>query len=192
LTIAVVSRTQQLLRLSTSDPLTTLFNRGYFSERIAAEVSRANRYQLPLTIAMVDVDEFKSFNDRHGHAAGDKVLKLIAEKLRHSFRQSDIVARYGGEEFIIAMPQTNVRDASKKLEDFRKSLSATPVEISRQSGPTYLTFSAGVANFPDDALSEEELIAIADERLFAAKRNGRNQIVTGKAADLAGRATESR
>jgi diguanylate cyclase (GGDEF)-like protein len=177
LSLAVVSRTQQLLRLSTSDPLTTLFNRGYFGERIAVEVSRASRYKQALTIAMVDVDHFKSFNDQHGHVAGDTVLQMIASTLRCSFRKSDIVARYGGEEFVIVMPETDSKTASRKLEEFRRTVENTPLQVSKAHSPVYITISAGVAGLPNDGMKDEDIINIADARLFQAKRNGRNRIV---------------
>jgi diguanylate cyclase (GGDEF)-like protein len=182
LSLAVVSRTQQLLRLSTSDPLTSLFNRGYFGERVAAEVSRASRHRQSLTIAMVDVDHFKWFNDQHGHAAGDKVLQTIAAMLRHSFRKSDIVARYGGEEFVIAMPETDTDAACRKLEDFRQTIAATPI-VTASGKPVYITISAGLAGLPSDGTKDEDLIDVADARLFQAKRNGRNQIVVCSSAE---------
>jgi diguanylate cyclase (GGDEF)-like protein len=179
MSLAVVSRTQQLLRLSTSDPLTTLFNRGYFGERVAAEVSRASRHSQALTIAMVDVDHFKSFNDQHGHAAGDMVLQMIASKLRNSFRKSDIVARYGGEEFVIAMPETDTDAAGRKLEEFRLMIANTKIQVPKTIKPVNVTISAGLAGMPKDGVKEDELIGVADSRLFHAKRNGRNQVVVG-------------
>jgi diguanylate cyclase (GGDEF)-like protein len=176
LSAVVVIRTQELLRLSTRDSLTGLFNRGYFQERVIAEVSRARRNGQPMTIAMVDVDHFKSFNDRHGHAAGDAVLRVIAGALEGAFRKTDIVGRYGGEEFVIAMPETNPAAGARKLEEFRQLIEATPIQVKR--GDTVnVTISAGVAAFPNDGEGEEELLAIADARLFQAKDQGRNRIV---------------
>jgi diguanylate cyclase (GGDEF)-like protein len=176
LSFAVVTRTQELVRLSTRDALTGLFNRGYFHERIASELSRAQRNQQPLTMAMVDVDHFKSFNDTHGHAAGDLVLQAIATALRQSFRITDIVSRYGGEEFIIAMPDTDVSAATRKLDDVRRHIEGTVIQTS--SGKTVkVTISAGLAGFPADGASEDALMAVADARLFQAKGAGRNRIV---------------
>jgi diguanylate cyclase (GGDEF)-like protein len=176
LSIAVVTRTQELLRRSIRDPLTGLVNRTHFSERIAIEVSRAQRQCQPLTIAMVDVDHFKSFNDMHGHAAGDLALKRIADTLRSSLRKGDIIGRYGGEEFVIAMPGTNPATAAQKLERLRQAIADTPMSISK-TGPTVsVTISAGVAGFPDDGVEEEELLNAADGRLFQAKAKGRNRI----------------
>lgn len=178
LSAVVVSRTQELLRLSTRDPLTGLFNRGYLHDRVSAEVSRASRNGQPLTVAMVDVDHFKSFNDRHGHAAGDMVLQVISAALLRSFRKTDIVGRYGGEEFVIAMPDTNQGAGGRKLEEVRQLIESTPIQT--KTGDTVnVTISAGLATFPSDGAGEEELLAIADARLFQAKGEGRNRIVAG-------------
>lgn len=174
---AVVSRTQQLLRLSMSDPLTSLFNRGYFDERIAVEVSRACRYQKPLSIAMIDVDYFKLFNDTHGHMAGDRALRVIASTLSHSFRQSDIVVRYGGEEFVIVMPETDTTTASQKLESVRQAIANAPIQLTVAGEAVGVTISAGLAGLPNDGSSAEELLNVADTRLFQAKGAGRNRIV---------------
>ena len=178
LSIAVVSRTRELLRLATSDPLTRLFNRAYVSERVGVEFSRAWRYRRPIAIAMVDVDNFKSFNDKHGHAAGDLVLKSIADALRSSFRKSDIVGRYGGDEFVIVMPETDARTAARKLDAFRETIANAPIHPSRTGKSITITVSAGLAGFPDDGTKQEDLLAVADARLFKAKDAGRNRIVS--------------
>jgi diguanylate cyclase (GGDEF)-like protein len=176
LAFAVVTRTQELVRLSTRDPLTALFNRGYFHERATSEVARAQRNGLPLTVAMVDVDHFKSFNDAHGHAAGDLVLQAIAAALLRSFRKTDIVSRYGGEEFVILMPETDLGAATRKLEEVRRSIESALIQTS--GGKTVnVTISGGLAGFPNDGVSEERLLAVADARLFQAKGEGRNRIV---------------
>lgn len=176
LSFVVVTRTQELVRLSTRDPLTGLFNRGYLHERVTSEISRAQRGGQPLTIAMVDVDHFKSFNDTHGHAAGDLVLQAIADTLRRSFRITDIVSRYGGEEFVIAMPDTDALSAARKLESVRQSIEGTPVRTSGGKA-VHVTISAGLAACPQDGTTEAGLLAAADARLFQAKDSGRNRIV---------------
>jgi two-component system cell cycle response regulator len=177
LSMAVVTRTQELLRRATRDPLTGLINRSHFSERIAIEVSRAQRYHQPLTIAMVDVDHFKSFNDMHGHAAGDLVLQKIADALRGAFRKTDILGRYGGEEFVIAMPDTSTDGAVQKLERLRQAIAEMPMSFSRNGATANVTISVGLGGFPDDGGEEAQLLGAADKRLFRAKAEGRNRIV---------------
>ena len=176
LSFAVVTRTQELLRLSARDPLTGLYNRGYFHDRVSTEVSRARRTGQPLAIAMVDVDHFKSFNDTHGHAAGDQVLNAIAAVLHRSFRTTDVVSRYGGEEFVIAMPDTDLAGATRKLESVRRSIESTPTHTNG-ARTVSVTISAGVSSFPGDGANQEELLAVADARLFDAKAAGRNRVV---------------
>src|SRR5215469_6199715 len=125
LSLAVVARSQKLLRLATSDPLTGLFNRGYVDDRLAIELSRAWRHGRELTLAVIDVDRFKSLNDTHGHTAGDRVLQAIGRILRESFRQSDTIGRYGGEEFVVILPETDLAAAERKLENVRELIAAT-------------------------------------------------------------------
>jgi len=182
LSIAVVSRSHTLLRLATTDSLTSLFNRGYMDDRIEIELSRARRYQQPLTIALIDADHFKLFNDTWGHAAGDLALRTIAETLIRSFRQSDTAGRYGGEEFVIAMPETNVEMARRKLESLRHTIENTRIILPGGKEPVRVTVSAGLAGFPQDGADTVELLATADARLFQAKREGRNRVVASPEA----------
>ena len=177
LSVAIVGRAQRLLRLATVDSLTSLFNRGYVDDRLAIELSRAKRHTQPLAIAMIDVDRFKLFNDTHGHAAGDFALRTIAELLRQSLRQSDTVGRYGGEEFVVIMPETDLATAEHKLDSLRQIISDTPIHLPGHDREVHVAFSAGVAGFPQDGTDEAELLATADERLFQAKRTGRNRVV---------------
>lgn len=185
LTIAIVSRSQKLLRLATTDPLTGLFNRRYVDDRFAIELSRAHRHNEPLTIALIDADRFKSFNDTHGHAAGDAALCSVAAILRQSFRLSDTVGRFGGEEFVVIMPQTDLETAQRKLESLRALIANSPMRLPGSDRFAEITISAGLANFPQDSSSETELFATADERLFQAKREGRNRVVAGTPALVA-------
>src|SRR5258708_14950615 len=104
LSLSVVSRSQKLLQLATTDPLTGLFNRGYVDDRFAVELSRARRYGKLLTIAVIDADRFKSLNDEHGHLSGDIVLRKIGEILHDTFRQSDTAGRYCGGGFVVVLP----------------------------------------------------------------------------------------
>jgi len=184
LSLALVSRSQRLLQLATSDPLTGLFNRGYVEDRLAIELSRARRYGNVLTLAVIDADRFKALNDTHGHAAGDFVLKKIGALLRDSFRQSDTTARYGGEEFVVLLPETDIEAAWRKVESLRELVAATPIQLGLQAQSVQITISAGLASFPDDGDDAAELLAAADERMFRAKRQGRNLVVAGPEAVL--------
>ena len=184
LSLALVSRSQKLLQLATRDPLTGLFSRGYVDDRFAVELSRARRYGKALTIAVIDADRFKLLNDTHGHPAGDLVLRKIGALLRDSFRQSDTVGRYGGEEFVVILPETDMTAAQQKLESLRESVASTPVELAVRGEKVQVTISAGLATFPQDGEHAAELFAIADERMFQAKREGRNRVVAGSEAVL--------
>ncbi|MCI0422168.1 MAG: GGDEF domain-containing protein [Acidobacteria bacterium] len=178
LSTTVVFRVQRLLRLSTCDRMTGLFNRGYFDERVLAEVSRASRYHRPLTLVMMDIDHFKTFNDSHGHTAGDEALRILASVMRASFRHSDITARYGGEEFVVILPETEMAMAAEKVEKLRQSIESTRIHIPKQGVAERLTISAGLSCFPEDGTAAAQLLDAADRRLFAAKRLGRNRVVS--------------
>ncbi len=177
LSLALVARSQRLLQLATTDPLTGLYNRGYVDDRFTIELSRARRYRQPLTIAVIDADRFKLLNDTHGHASGDLVLQTIGETLRASFRQSDTAGRYGGEEFVVILPETDIETAQRKLESFRESIAASPIALAARGEKVQVTISAGLSNFPRDAEDASELFALADERMFQAKKEGRNRVV---------------
>jgi two-component system cell cycle response regulator len=179
LSISLVMRSQKLLQLATTDVLTGLFNRALVDERLSVELSRAHRYNKPLTIAVIDVDLFKALNDAHGHVAGDHVLRNIGTMLRTSFRESDTAGRYGGEEFIVILPETRIEAARQKLESLRKLMAETPFSLPARNCQAQVTISAGLASFPHDGKTAGDLFAAADERMFQAKREGRNRIVAG-------------
>jgi len=179
LSLALVSRSQKLLQMATRDPLTGLFNRGYVDDRFAVELSRARRYGNVLTIAVIDADRFKLLNDTHGHLSGDLVLRRISAVLRDSFRQSDTVGRYGGEEFVVILPEADLETAYQKLESVRELIANFPMSLGPRREDVQVTISAGLASFPDDGDDAEALFTLADERMFQAKREGRNQIVAG-------------
>ncbi len=178
LSLALVARSQKLLQMATRDPLTGLFNRGYVDDRFAVELSRARRYRTPLTIAVVDADRFKLLNDTHGHPAGDQVLRKIGALLHDTFRQSDTSGRYGGEEFVVILPETDLEGAQAKIESLRETISSTPFQLGPRGEEVQVTISAGLACFPDDGLNAADLFALADDRLFRAKREGRNRVVS--------------
>jgi diguanylate cyclase (GGDEF)-like protein len=182
LSLALVSRSQKLLQLATSDPLTGLFNRGYVEDRFTVELSRARRYGRPLTLAVIDADRFKALNDTHGHVAGDAVLRKFGALLRETFRQSDTAARYGGEEFVVVLPETDIEAAWRKVETLRELVDATPIAFARSGKNIRMTISAGLASFPQDGDETGVLFATADERMFRAKREGRNRVVASPEA----------
>jgi two-component system cell cycle response regulator len=179
LSLALVARSQKLLQLATRDPLTGLFNRGYVDDRFAVELSRARRYGNVLSIAVIDADRFKALNDMHGHLAGDHALRRLSELLQDSFRQSDTVGRYGGEEFVVILPETDMDNAHQKLESLRELVAATPMAVGAKKEEVQFTISAGIACFPEDGNDAAQLFALADERMFQAKREGRNRTVAG-------------
>jgi diguanylate cyclase (GGDEF)-like protein len=148
---------------------------------------RASRYGRALSVAILDVDGFKQFNDSFGHPAGDAALRTLAAALRRSARRSDIVARYGGEEFVIILTETGVHEAVAKLDALREEVGKLAIETPRASWPAKLTVSAGVASWPEDGAWPDELLYAADDRLLAAKRAGRNRVFGPRrgAADMA-------
>jgi diguanylate cyclase (GGDEF)-like protein len=182
LSVVVVLRAQQLRDLSTRDFLTGLANRAVLDSRLAEELSRASRHRRRFSLALLDVDHFKRFNDAHGHAVGDEVLRGLAEVLKTSVRESDLVARYGGEEFALLLPEARVGEACAKLEALRLLVEATPFSESVEGPCHRVTLSAGVAEFPADGASVAELLAAADGRLYQAKRAGRNRVEAGLAS----------
>jgi two-component system cell cycle response regulator len=185
LAAVIVSRSVRLRRLSSYDALTQLHNRAYFEERLIEELLRASRYGRALSVAILDVDGFKQFNDSYGHPAGDAALRTLAAALRGGARRSDIVARYGGEEFVIILTETRVHEAVAKLDALREEILKLPIETPRTSWPGKLTVSAGVASWPDDGAWPDELMHAADDRLLAAKRAGRNRVFGPRDRDVA-------
>ena len=176
--VANVGRARKLHELSTSDSLTGLHNRGYFDERFREEVFRAKRHHRVLSVAMLDVDRFKLFNDTWGHSAGDIALKEVARAIRKALRQTDVVARYGGEEIVIILPETPPESAVRKLEHIRRLVADMPVPLARRTLPAgTITISAGIASAPKDGDNVDQLLGRADTRLFAAKTTGRDRVV---------------
>jgi diguanylate cyclase (GGDEF)-like protein len=150
------------------DALTGLANRRAFEEVLAAEISRAQRFEHPLAIVLLDLDRFKEINDSFGHAAGDVMLRAVSHLLTSLARQGDTVARWGGEEFVAVLPETDLPGARRFAERLRRTIEAHPVEEMRTSA------SCGVATMlPDDTV--EALLGAADQALYRAKANGRNR-----------------
>lgn len=157
------------------DNLTGLFNRNIFQIRLTEECAQSLRYKHPFAVMMVDVDHFKQVNDNYGHPAGDKVLQDIALIMASQLRGEDCLARYGGEEFVILLPQSSKRGALHVAEKVRKKVEKHYFQID-DNNTLSLTVSIGVAIFPEDTSDLKWLLALADQALYAAKREGRNLV----------------
>jgi len=160
------------------DPLTNLYNRRLLEETLRRELARAERGAGCLSIAMIDLDHFKDVNDKYGHQLGDEVLKTLADLITSQIRAGDIACRYGGEEFIVILPDAPLQSALERVEGWRKMFAE--IEFTTPSGPINLTFSAGVASYPEHGITDKELISAADMAMYAAKLAGRNQVVEAK------------
>jgi diguanylate cyclase (GGDEF)-like protein len=162
---------EDLERLSTSDALTGLHNRRYLTQRLSEELVRSYRHKGSFSVLMGDVDEFKKYNDTFGHPAGDEVLKKVASILLSSTRSVDCTARYGGEEFAVLLTGTSGDMAAEVAERIRARVEGQEFPGRR------ITISIGIAEFPADGQTADEVISCADEALYAAKRAGRNRVV---------------
>ena len=181
--IGTVVENARLFASATYESLTGLMRREAIVERLGEEVERADRYQRPLAVCMLDIDHFKRINDTYGHLAGDVVLRRVAAEVRSGLRTSDLAGRYGGEEFLIVLPETPHEQAAQAAENIRARVAALEIEIA--SGLTVgVQVSIGLASFGsiDTADREdwtEELIAAADRALYLAKESGRNRVEAG-------------
>jgi len=174
----VVERSQQLRDLSTRDRFTGLKNRAVFNEQLDREVAQARHDDSRFAVAMVDIDHFKRFNDTYGHAGGDEALQVVAATLLESCRATDVVARYGGEEFALILSGVMGGRATDLLEQrVRRVIAAKPIRLQSRSKPASVTVSVGVAAWPDDGQSAEEVLRCADQRLYLAKQQGRDRVI---------------
>ena len=160
----------EFAQLSITDPLTGLLNRRYIEERLLEEINRAGRGSGPLSFLMMDVDEFKSYNDRFGHPAGDEALRMVGTILRETVRGADVAARYGGEEFSILLPETSSSEAMVIAERIRVRVEETAFPNRK------VTVSIGIATFSDAFSNSNDLISAADKALYRAKGQGRNNV----------------
>ncbi|HEX6305708.1 MAG TPA: diguanylate cyclase [Anaerolineales bacterium] len=157
---------------SITDYVTGTFNHRYFQQMLRREISRAQRYGHPVSILMIDLDNFKLVNDTHGHPFGDRLLYVLAERIKADLRGVDVLARYGGEEFAIILPGTALRSLRAVGERLRKTVAARPFRINGKELP--ITISVGGVTFPDNAREAHQLVECADQAMYRAKQNGRN------------------
>ena len=156
------------------DPLTNVYNRRYMAEFLDQELVRATRENCPVSVAIMDMDNFKQFNDNYGHKCGDVVLQSFANFLVAHTRRSDVVCRYGGEEFVILMPNASLEDSYWRVEAWRQSFSESAIAF---DGMKFVaTFSAGVAAFPEHGLTGDGILQAADKALYFSKNSGRNRV----------------
>ncbi|MFO7767902.1 MAG: diguanylate cyclase [bacterium] len=169
-------RIEELQKESVTDALTGLGNRRHFEQRVASEMSRARRFSHPLSLILLDIDDFKILNDTKGHPAGDRALKQVSETLLDNVRTIDDVVRYGGEEFAIVLPQTPIDLATVVAERVRTAMHRLDVEGASQQPRGHFSVSLGVSAHPRDARDDTELVNHADIALYMAKADGKDRV----------------
>ncbi|MFH0790825.1 MAG: diguanylate cyclase [Candidatus Omnitrophota bacterium] len=170
------SETEFYKKLSQLDGLTGIFNHRFFQELLQKEIARAKRYNRSLALVILDVDNFKVYNDKNGHPLGDLALKKLAWVIKNSLRESDFEARYGGEEFVVILPDTSLSGAVVAAERLRILVERTQFEKEEVLPNKKFTISIGVAAYPQNADSRETLIERTDQALYQAKGEGRNRV----------------
>ena len=180
LALANLKLRERLRNQSIRDPLTALFNRRYLEETLERELRRSVRHARPLTVIMLDLDNFKTFNDSFGHAAGDAVLQAAGELLQTFLRKEDIVCRYGGEEFAIVLPEASLEFAVQRSDELRKAFKSLRTQFRDQSVGV-VTISVGVASYPEHGSTGADLLRAADSALYLAKDGGRDRVVVSTA-----------
>ncbi len=171
---------EEIRLLSITDPLTGCHNRGYLNERFPQELRRAQRYSHPLSVVLADIDHFKKVNDTYGHQAGDEVLMYFADCINKQIRKKvDWVVRYGGEEFLIILPETRSLGATSMAERLRASVEGKKIRFGDASIQITASFGGACISFENKRFEEitmDQLILLADEKLYKSKENGRNQV----------------
>jgi diguanylate cyclase (GGDEF)-like protein len=162
--------------MSITDPLTGLLNRRYLEERLAEELNRCKRSGVPMSFLMLDIDDFKKYNDRNGHPAGDDALEMTAQCLKSMLRSEDVAARYGGEEFSILLPQTGIDEAKIIADRLRRRVESTEYQFGRSQPLGAVTVSIGVSSYTRSLDSISAIIDAADRALYVAKSMGKNRV----------------
>jgi diguanylate cyclase (GGDEF)-like protein len=166
----------RLNQLANTDGLTGLYNHRYFQEVLEKEVMRSSRHSREFALLFLDIDNFKNYNDEHGHVKGDQVLQRVAENINSNVRHSDIVARYGGEEFVIILPETGEQGALMHADNIRKAIEERAFNGKDNLPATPITISIGIAIFPVDGATPSALIKASDNALYEAKAQGKNKV----------------
>lgn len=161
---------------SDTDPLTDLYNRRYLMDRLKQETMRSRRYQRPMSLLMIDVDDFKSFNDTYGHNNGDLILRLVSLTLRSIIREPDVIARYAGDEFIVILPESNVKEAGFTAERIQAELAKVGQVIKFSETDLKITLSIGVTEYTSDIGNLDAFIEKVDQAMYTAKTEGKNRI----------------
>jgi diguanylate cyclase (GGDEF)-like protein len=169
-------RATEFQLMSITDPLTGLLNRRYLEERLNEELNRSKRYDYEMSFLMIDIDDFKSYNDLNGHLAGDAALQITAHCLKAGLRAADVAARYGGEEFSVLLPQTSISEAAVIAERMRERVATTDYPQGNRQPLGHVTISIGVSTATANINTAERLIAAADRALYNAKSQGKNRI----------------
>ena len=167
---------ESALQAAISDKMTGIYNHAYFKHFLNLEIKRSMRQKHPLALIMIDIDDFKKYNDTHGHVAGDKLLQWLAQILKKCVREVDLSARYGGEEFAVVLPYADRKGAPIVAERIQEAIRTEPFEPAKAAITGKTTVSMGVAYYPEDASSAEELVKMADSALYRAKKEGKNRI----------------
>ncbi|MBW2992100.1 diguanylate cyclase [Candidatus Woesearchaeota archaeon] len=168
----------KIRQLAITDKLTNLYNRRYFMELLKNEIERSKRFKKPLSIAILDIDNFRNYNNAHGHLVGDKLLAEFSTILKKSIRNIDTAGRYGGEEFVVLLPESNPQDASVVGERMRKAVEEAYFEGEEEQPLGRVTVSIGIATCLNNSLDHSELIKEADKALYKAKETGKNKVVS--------------
>jgi diguanylate cyclase (GGDEF)-like protein len=169
-------RATEFQLMSITDPLTGLLNRRYLEERLNEELNRSKRYGYEMSFLMIDIDDFKSYNDLNGHQAGDTALQLTAHCLKDGLRAADVAARYGGEEFSVLLPQTSLDEAGVIAERMRERVATTAYAFGNRQPLGQVTISIGVSSVVGTINTAERVIAAADRALYNAKNQGKNRV----------------
>ena len=170
------------LKMAVTDPLTSLYNRRYAMPHMGSLLERSDPETNPLSVALMDIDRFKSINDTYGHGVGDEVLKEFAKRIRTSVRGVDLTARIGGEEFLVVMPETGRDAAAVVAERLRACVAGKPFQVSHEVGQIDVTVSIGVCSALSSGEMPEALLERADTALYRSKNDGRNRVTMAEAA----------